>query len=504
MPNPIAPRLNGDDYQARHFWYRALDLLNPQSEVESVGYELKEAKSFDDISIFFDPPKGQAHRQPLERHLMQVKWQTTRDQRFGYRDLADPSFIGASSISLLQRLKEAYKPSDPVTRFSLVTTARIADGDPLADLVSTEDGVIRLDKLRVGKTQRSKMGVVRNYWCKAMALENEEELFAILESFAILDGQKTMEEMQDDVINKARSFGIQIPLTNTSASDFRFDSLARQLVKRNITSLNRSELIQYLTEEGIHITKNLNTGVPKALIVIQSFDRPSTDLHMVETNNILSLLNLFDGRYLKTESTWKEISDQIDIFLKAKARSLSSIRLILDAHSSLAFAAGRVLHLKSGVRLELVQNGRNGSEIWHANDGSRINAPRFHIKTEQIGDGERLALAINITRPTTDAVKRYLDSTNIPVSHLLECDLPTGPDQTGVRGGEHATVLTDQIANLVHEMRSSNEIRTVDIFLAAPNTFTFYLGQQAEAIGPHQMYEFDFDGSQGGSYTPSV
>ena len=504
MPNPIAPRLNGDDYQARHFWFHALEMLDPLSGVASVGYEWKEAKSFDDVTVVFDPPRGQAHRRPLARHFRQVKWQASRAIRFGYADLADPAFIGAASISLLERLRDAYRPSDPVTRFSLVTTARIADGDPLADLVSTEDGVLRLDKLRDGKTSRSRMGFVRECWRECMSLANDEELFAILETFAILDGQPDMEAMQDAVTTKARSVGIQIPLTKTSASDFRFDSLARQLIKRNITSFNRAELVQFLADEGIQIAPTLGTGSPAVQIAVLSFERLARDLSRVSTENMLSLLDMFEGRYLKTETTWKEATDKVAGFLTDRAGSLGNVRLILDAHASLAFAAGRVLHLKSGVRLELVQNGRKGSEIWHATDGSHINAPCFQTSIEHLGEGSRLALAVGVARSTTNAVKRYLKSASLPVSNLLVCELPAGPDQSGVRGGEHAAVLSDQIAALVRNMCSTGEIKAVDLFVAAPNAFSFYLGQQAQAIGPHQMYEFDFDGSRGSSYTPSV
>ena len=504
MPNPIAPRLNGDDYQARHFWAHALDMLDPGSGVASVGYEWKEAKSFDDVAVIFDPPRGQAHRRPLARHFKQVKWQATRANRFGYSNLADPAFIGATSISLLERLRDAYRPSDPITRFSFVTTARIADGDPLADLDSTEDGVLRLDKLRDGKTALSRMGGVRECWRAGMCLASDEELFTILENFAILDGQPDMEAMQDAVTAKARSVGIQIPLTNTSASDFRFDSLARQLIKRDITSLNRAELVQFLADEGVQIAPTLGAGLPAVQIAVLSFERLATDLSRVSTENTVSLLDKFEGRHLKTDATWKEASAKVAGFLTARARSSDNMRLILDAHASLAFAAGRVLHLKSGVRIELVQNGRKGPEIWHATDGSHINAPRFQTSTERIGGGSRLALAVGVARSTTNAVKRYLKSANLPASHLVVCELPAGPDQSGVRGGEHAAVLSDQVAALVRNMRSTGEIRAVDLFVAAPNALSFYLGQQAQAIGPHQMYEFDFDGSRDGSYTPSV
>lgn len=504
MPNPIAPRLNGDDYQARHFWLHGLDLLDPHSGVQSVGYEWKEAKSFDDVSVFYDPPRGQAHALPMSRHFKQIKWQTIRANRFGYADLADPSFIGATAVSLLARLRDAREPDTPVTRFSLVTTARITDNDPLAELVSGEDGVLRLDKLRVGKGPTSKMGQVRKCWRAALSLSSDDELFAILDNFAILDGQPDMEAMRDAVTTKAKSVGIHIPLSAASASDFRFDSLARQLIKRDIQILDRESLLRFLAEEGIEVAPTLSSTSSVVHVAIQSFNRLATDLSDIESGNILSLLDLFDGRYLRQGEDWRAISERIGAFLAEKARSAQAMRLILDAHASFAFVAGRVLHLKSGVRLELVQNGRKGPEIWHGEDGSHINAPKFEIRNKVVGRGSHLAVAISVARPTAESVRTYLASAALPAGRLLFCELPDGPDQAGVRGGQHAALLSDQVAAAIRDVRSEADIETVELFVAGPNALAFYLGQQAQAIGPHQMYEFDFDGAKGGSYFPSV
>ena len=504
MPNPIAPRLNGDDYQARHFWLHALDLLDSHSGVQSVGYEWKEVRSFDDVSIVYDPPRGQAHALPMSRHFKQIKWQTTRANRFGYADLADPSFIGATAVSLLARLKDAQQPGAPVTRFSLVTTARITDNDPLAELVSSEDGVLRLDKLRVGKGPLSKMGKVRKCWRDALSLSSDDELFVILENFAILDGQPDMEAMREAVATKARSVGIHIPVPAAAASDFRFDSLARQLIKRDIQVLDRKSLLRFLREEGVDVAPTLSSATSVVHVAIQSFDRLSSDFSDIENGNVLSLLDLFDGRYLKQGEDWKLMSERIGKFLADKARSAQVMRLVLDTHASFAFAAGRVLHLKSGLGLELVQNGRRGSEIWHAEDGSHVNAPMFEIRSEDIGRGSHLAVAVSVARPTARSVKTYLTSAALPASRLLSCELSEGPDQAGVRGGQHAAVLSDQIATTIRDVRSIADIQTVDLFIAGPNSFVFFLGQQAQAIGPHQMYEFDFDGARGCSYFPSV
>ena len=504
MPNPIAPRLNGDDYQARHFWHHALDLLDSNSGVETVAYEWKEAKSFDDVAIVYDPPRGQSHKRPLSRHFKQVKWQAIRSKRFGYADLVDPAFINASAVSLLQRLQEAKQGGGPTTRYSLVTTARITDGDPLSELVSVEDGVLRLDKLRVGKGPASKMGKVRKLWRNALSLSTDDELFATLEDFAVLDGQPDMEAMRDAVSTKARSVGIHTPRALAAASDFRFDSLARQMIKRDIQIHDRRSLVQFLADEGISVAPTVFTESSFDHVLVRSFDRLATDISDFEVKNILTLLDLFDGRYLSLEHDWRAITQKVSAFLRERAKSMQAMRLTLDAHASIAFVSGRVLHLKSGVRPELVQNGRKGPEIWHAEDGSNAGSAGFVFGSEKLGAGRDLAVAIGVSRSTVDDVKSYVSKSKASIGTILTCALPVGPHQAGVSGGQHAAALTDQIATRIRELRASMNIETVLLFVSAPNSFVFYLGQQAQAIGKHQMYEFDFDGEQGGSYIPSV
>ena len=42
------------------------------------------------------------------------------------------------------------------------------------------------------------------------------------------------------------------------------------------------------------------------------------------------------------------------------------------------------------------------------------------------------------------------------------------------------------------------------LFVAAPNAFTFFLGQRQTALGPVRLYEFDFDGGRGRSYSAAL
>ncbi len=42
------------------------------------------------------------------------------------------------------------------------------------------------------------------------------------------------------------------------------------------------------------------------------------------------------------------------------------------------------------------------------------------------------------------------------------------------------------------------------LFIAAPNAFTFLLGQRQPSLGKTPLYEFDFEGAHGGGYKTSL
>lgn len=504
MANPISARLNGDGYQARHFWQYALEMLDVNSGISNISYDFSDKKSFDDVVITYDPPRGQGRIARLKKHYMQIKWQATLGHEFGYEDLIDPKFINATSVSLLERLRDANNSTETGVRYSFITTARIKTGDPLLGLISGEDGVLRLDKLKIGGP-RSKMGRVRTLWREVLGHATDDELFDTLENFAIRHGQLDMEQMRGKVAEVARSVGLHIDLKTNVASDFRFDALGGELIKRGFEEMSRSDLLTFLSQQGLTVAPTLRVNSSIELLMIKSFDRLVADLSKNQDGNVLLLTSLFEGRYLTNGKDWvQDITLPVGNFLREHAKRTHFLRLELDAHASIAFVCGRTLHLKSGVQTELVQHGRRGRELWHAKDGVGGKASLFDNNLAELGPGDDLAVAVSVAQSTEIAVRQYVGR-NVPqIGKLLHCRLPSGPGQTRIEGGQHAAALSDQLTSAVREIRLANRIERVHLFIAAPNAFLFYLGQQAQALGSHKMYEYDFDGNRGGSYFPSV
>ncbi len=186
MADAVIARWHGDNYQARIFWENALNLLAPHSCVVEVTFEANGPKAFDDVVVKYDPPVVRSGPDRVSAEYTQVKWYTQTGGRFGYADFIDPDFIGAKSFSLLQRLHQARSSAPPTARFAFLTTYRIKDGDPLAELVSGHDRSLLVEKLFDDTTDRSRMGAVRKCWREHLQLADDHQLKAVVQGLRVL------------------------------------------------------------------------------------------------------------------------------------------------------------------------------------------------------------------------------------------------------------------------------------------------------------------------------
>ena len=483
------------------FWENAFNLLRPDSCVVEVTFEADGPKAFDDVVVKYDPPVARSGPDRVSAEYHQIKWHVQTGGRFGYVDFTEPDFIGARSFSLLKRLQQACRTAPASAQFTFLTTHRIKDGDPLAPLISGHDRTLLVERLFDGTTDRSNTGQVRRCWRNHLELEDDKQLRAIVRGLRVVDGYRSLQELRDQINFKAEAVGILA--CNAAKSDFRYDELARQLKVRKLSALNRETLLQICEEEGLLVER---TSEPDQFlpIAIRSFLGPAADIVGAAPDDTLLLTDDFRRRYLQEGREWqRNIRPKVEGFLRSAVKKCAKLRLILDAHASIAFLAGAVLHLKSGVETELIQKGRVGTRTWRVDDDSGAKGNRFEIAEEQLGVGRDIAIAISVSQPTTSQVRAYL-ATKLPdVSKLISCAMPTGPGQRSVAGGEHAAALAEQVSNHVRAVKEDDPDAVIHIFAAAPNTLLFYLGQHHQAMAPCIVYEFDFDRQAHKTYQPS-
>jgi hypothetical protein len=503
MADAVLPRWHGDNYQSRVFWEIALSLLDTgESCIVEVTFEADGPKSFDDVVVRYDPAVARSGSERVTADYHQVKWHVEYGGRFGYADLIEPAFIGAKTFSILQRLADARNKAGPGSCFSFITVYRIKDGDQLAELVSANDRSLLVEKLFDGTTDRSRMGAVRKLWREHLALTDDDGLRKVVTGLRIFDGHRSLEELKESIVQRARQVGvITNPATN---SDFRLDELARALKKRGLNSFTR-ETFRKLCEDEELLDKIVAAADPFLPIAIRSFLGPAADIVGALPQHTLMLTDSFRQRYLRDELDWqRDIRPTVEAFLRAKVVESSRLRLILDAHASVAFIAGAVLDVKSGASVELVQKGRVGSRIWRADDGSEKSSAAFEITESRLGDGPDVAIAISVAQSAEPAARAYCGKALPKVGRLVTYVLPRGPSQQGIQGGGHAAALAEAIANHVRLIKGEEVETLTHIFAAAPNSLLFYLGQQHQAIAPCVVYEYDFDRHGNKSYQPSM
>ena len=504
MAQANVARRQGDDFQGRLFWLSAASLLDPNSPVIKVSYETG-PKSFDDLQIEYDPSKAPLDHQgyPIRRKHSQCKWHTTAGV-FGYADLVDPNFINATSLSLLQRAHAAqqqHAPDGVGSQFEFVTNWRISADDPLLKLIRKSTGAIDLARLFDGTTDASKMGQLRKAWCQNLGIDHSG-LNLVARTLSIAETTDSLDRLRELLDYRFAAVGLKrVP---ASESSFLYDDLIVKLLGQGRIEFDRDGFAEMARKEGIFV----GTGGAERIFTIgvRSFIHPIDNLYD-RCPVVLDLVPHFDGRYVRNPDDWKNrIYPELNGFVLKAARSTERLRVILDAHVSVAFAAGTMLNVKSGKHIEIEQ--RTGARRLWSMDDLPFNAewPALRIEDEILDEHRKeVAIAIGLTHDVSPAAGKFVRQALPQVGKIIHCRPANGASQQSIACGRHAWMLAETVVKHIQSVRShSGRISLLHIFIAGPNGFAFFLGQQQVALGPCALYEWDFEGERAGGYSQSL
>lgn len=496
MAKAIVSRQDGDRFQARLFWSKAAQLLDPSSNIARVGFETG-PKAYDDVFVDYEPGRGPKDQfgELIEREHLQAKWHSSHGS-YGYADFVDPGFINANAVSLLERTHAACQQfgADQGVMFRLATNWTIDRNDTLQRLVATRWNAIRVDLLAQG-TDRSMFGRVRKLWREHLGIDDDE-----LKRFARMLGIGTFRESLDDLramLDREFTFvGMRrVPASN---STFFYDDLPFQLMAQGRTIFDRQSFHDMCQSEDLlegRATQSYSIGV-------KSFIHPFDTLED-RCSRVLDLTGEFDGRFIRDDDAWAgDLYPRLVAFLLDGATTSDRLRLSLDAHLSLAFAAGSVLHIKSGRMVELEQRAP-ALTVWSPGDPEPEDSwPVLETEVLTIdGAKPEVAMALAITHPIQKAVTDYIARELPNVGTLLVCRIASGSGRQTVHNGRHADEIAAAAAHALHELPPAPMLH---LFIAAPNALTFFLGQRQMSLGPTLLYEHDFEGTRDRSYRPSL
>jgi hypothetical protein len=506
MSNAVVPRMQGDDYQARFFWIQACRLFEAHSKVACVAYELDTVKYFDDVAVFYGPLIPDERGDLIRADYYQVKFHVSHAGAFTWEALMDPRFIGASSMSLLQRLhaaQELLAPDGRGCRFHLVAPWPAHPDDPLSRIISNQGGELRQRVLFDGSGPRSTMGGIRAAWREHLGLTDDEGLARVLRPFRIHTNAGDLEAVRDRLNDKLRLAGFAPVEEGCQAHPY--DDLIRKLHAMGCKKFNRVQLQEIGEREGLWRGRPVQNETALQLGV-RSFMRWAEYMED-ETDQMLCLVRYFDGRSIREPQLWQEaVFRGLADFLSHTVRQQRLYHLHLDAHTSIAFAAGYCLDSKSGADVMPVQRTRSGKALWRPQSGAARDLPLWSYQEHSCTTGRTdVALAISVTHDVLNDVKLYVTRALSSVGRIIACTVLPQPTSTAVQDGTHALLLAQELSSLIRRKRSVEErLGVLHIFAAAPNGFVFFLGQLARSFGRCVLYEYDFERNSPGGYQPSL
>ena len=504
MAQAIAARRRGDDFQARMFWVHALDLLKPDSHVVRVAYETTCPKGFDDILIEYDKEGVLRDNvgSPIHHRYIQCKWHT-KAGNFGYENLIDPGFIHAKKISFLQKAhcaQKKYAPDGQGCRFELHTNWRINQNDPLLKLILKNNNALDHTALFDSTGDRSKMGKVRKCWREHLGID-DSSLQLVVQTLSVVEIPDSLVDIRERLNDRLES--LEFRSYPESESNFPYDDLLLKLLDQGDrhVDFDKSSFMDMAQREGLLVKKAKTINIPS--IGVQSFKHQIDNLED-QCDYLLDLCGYFDGRYIKNGADWQvHIFPELKKFIIDRAQSNDRLRVTLDTHVSIAFAAGTLLNVKSGRQIEIKQRNY-GSHNWLVDDASPdVNWPQFIFEDEYIeqeikGQNGEIALAISLTHDVGADVRTYVKAVLPHIGCIIYCRLDGGTSQKSVHSGCHAQMLAEGI---VKELRNCRlNISHIHLFIAGPNGFAFFLGQLQQGLGSITVYEYDYDGLRNRNY----
>ncbi len=73
-----------------------------------------------------------------------------------------------------------------------------------------------------------------------------------------------------------------------------------------------------------------------------------------------------------------------------------------------------------------------------------------------------------------------------------------------IKSASHAFEASYKAIEILRDKYRQMGVSRLNLFFAAPNVFTFMLGQQSLLLKNIIIYEYDFDSGKLGAYTPTI
>lgn len=493
----VGARIEGDVFQGMFFWWNAAKLLRPSSRVVRVTIENDVAAGVDDVSVNYADPGINAGGRSCAADYFQVKYHVAQSAEYAAESFCDPSFIN-SAHSLLQRFLDAYSRlsgGNGWYRLHLISNWRWSATDQLSPLLRVSDEGALPDRFFTAGPC-SDLGKIREKWRDHLGLSEE-----VFEDFArrlrlrvdFLSRGEFRECLNERLINVGMR---EIPVDKTQNV---YDTLTQQLIMNRTNSFDPQTFRDYCKREDLLVSPP-SSGAP--VLGIRSFMRCAERMED-ECSSFVCVAKFFEGRHIREADAWQNavLPEVVSFLAESPSLRTGESHLLLECHSSIAFLAGYELDRKSGAQVFPVQKGVRKS-LWKPGASPNTARSEWMTTTTASGSGDDVAVVVSVSRDALADAKGYADGVST-IGKVVDVRPASGVGSRVVENADHAVALADNLAEVIRTHRPKNG-GTAHLFIAAPNALTFFLGQHRGALGKVLLYEFDFEGEQGGSYSPSI
>lgn len=252
MAKSIVARRKGDEYQARVFWLKLLE-LRTGDYFESVTLESDGVSFVDDVVVSYrEPIKDPLTGKQVVRDLFQCKYHMTHGNVFTHRNLIDPGFINCKN-SMLQRLYDAYvslseELCTDAFRLYIFSNWHWDHQDPPAKHLHEE----MLRSTFYEKGPRSTIGKVRSKLANHLSL-SDGELRTFLNTVRFSLG-KNLTDLAQDMEPRLKLAGLT-PI-DLKVTNIVYDDIAWKLFNQGHHSFDRNSFEQMIYEERLIVKKS--------------------------------------------------------------------------------------------------------------------------------------------------------------------------------------------------------------------------------------------------------
>lgn len=469
-PSATAVRIAGDRYQWLHVWRACLQVLRDQATpgasanpAVSVGVELDGVGNVDDVVL---------HRQQPPHTYSQVKWTANGKTPVGTDFLTRiTTETGTSLIAKLAKAHQTLTTGGAPADLVLQTNRNIDPASALMTGIDPRTQLLQPNAALHGPT--SSRGRERSAWA-ASANITETELLELLAALRFETG-----------------YGLNVLVDNVSAlmtaAGLRDDTnallLATGWIETQVINGVRHLDADTIQAAVTHLDLIAGRAWPTLSIATLKPD-PVAD----QAVHAIDWVDRFDGndpytrRRPRPPATWDDLADEI----AAIPEHLTGIDAVLITGSlrlSTGFAVGAALRRVTNIDVAWKQ----GPQLWAA-DADYDTPLRPAVTTQQLGQGDDIAIVVDVATTATTDVRTWIQETGLPVAELVTLAPPSGtPKDNAITDASMAVAFALGVRD---EARRFAARRTqIHLFMAAPLGLALLLGHRWNRVGLTHTYE---------------